>query len=367
MKEPEAPQATAMLGEEGSAPQPDFGVSDEQTTEVEVVCAARNAASELRRVYLAFAFDVSGSMGGTGGDAELRYNTKWVPVVAATKAFFAEHESAGISAAMTFFPGPDAATRCTDAPYLVPNVPQTLLPSPAFATAIDGLDLRARTSATGGYVPSPNWRSSTPTLFAFNGTVASLQSVKDTPANATRAVVMVTDGVPEQCDGANDIQLVVDAVRNSGVLTFVVGVANPPQANGVVNNLDNLNLIAAAGGTEQAFIIATGDPAQTEADFKAVIDEIRGVAVSCNIEIPLPPSGTDFIPEQVNVTYGSGGAGDVPLAYDPDCVADDAWRYDNPDAPASIVLCTNTCGQVQQDVSARLVVEFGCERRGAPH
>jgi hypothetical protein len=300
-----------------------------------------------------------------GRDSRQLYDTKWVPVVAATKAFFVEHESAGISAAMTFFPDRDEGTRCTDAAYLEPDVPQTLLPSPAFAAAIDGLDLTARSAADGSYVPSPNWGLATPSLFAFNGTVASLQGISDAPSNAARAVVMVTDGLPANCDGANDIQLVVDAVRNSGVMTFVVGVADPGENNGV-NNLDNLNLIAAAGGTEHAFIIATGDPAQTEADFKAVIDQIRGVAVSCNIEIPLPPTGTSFIPEQVNVTYGSGSAGDVPLTYDPNCSADNAWRYDDAQAPASIVLCTNTCGQVQQDVSARLAVEFGCERRGVP-
>src|SRR5688572_9777052 len=87
IEEDDTPPAAAILGGEGSAPQPYFCVSDEPTTEVEVVCAARSAASELRRVYLAFAFDVSGSMGGNN---ELHYNTKWVPVVAATKGFFAE-------------------------------------------------------------------------------------------------------------------------------------------------------------------------------------------------------------------------------------------------------------------------------------
>ena len=46
---------------------------------------------------------------------------------------------------------------------------------------------------------------------------------------------------------------------NSGIMTFVVGVANPPGDN-AGDNLANLNVIAEAGGTESAFIVATGGP-----------------------------------------------------------------------------------------------------------
>jgi hypothetical protein len=125
-------------------------------------------------------------------------------------------------------------------------------------------------------------------------------------------------------------------------------------------------VIAEAGGTERAFIVATGDPAQTQADFKAVIDGIRGITLACNVEIPLPPAGTVFLPEQVNVIYGSGASTDIPLSYDPECGAPDTWRYDDEANPSTIVLCAQTCGRAQRDASARLSIEFGCERRGLP-
>jgi hypothetical protein len=342
-------------GSEATSAGPNFGVSDEQTNEVQVVCAAQSAASELRRVYLAFAFDVSGSMGNT----RQTFDLKWQPVVEATKGFFAEPDSASISASLTFFPGPNQGTRCTDAAYLVPDVPQTPLPSPAFAAAIDGLNLTA----------DAQWRTSTPTLAAFNGVAASLLSIGDTSPNATYAVVMVTDGVPQQCANSNDIQLVADAVQSSGLRTFVVGVGNPP-GNGNGNgdaagdNLDNLDVIARAGGTESAFIIETGDPGRTQADFKAVIDGIRGIALACSIEIPLPPSGAEFVPEKVNVTYGSAASGEVRLAYDETCQSESGWRYDDPLAPSTIVLCSDACSTVQGDASAKLAIEFGCERSG---
>jgi hypothetical protein len=327
-----------------------FGVSDAPSNEVEVVCAAQSAASELRHVSLGFLFDVSASM---GGNDRTRFETKWLPVVAATEGFFAEGEAAALTASLTFFPTADEDTRCNAAAYATPNVPETALPSPLFGGAIRGLNYT---------LGSNNWRSSTPTLPAYNGLVTSLTSA---PTDSLQAIVLVTDGVPQGCNGADDIQLVADAVRSSGIKTFVVGVANPPSDN-AGDNLTNLNVIAQAGGTDQAFIVATGDPAQTEADFKAVIDGIRGVALACNIAIPLPPSGSVFVPEKVNVVYGSAISAERTLDYDPSCATEDAWHYDDAMTPTTIVLCDESCGLAQREASARLSVEFGCERRGTP-
>lgn len=339
-------------GAESDGTRIDFGVSDEPTTDVEVVCAAQSAASELSRVHLAFVFDVSGSM----GDNELRFSLKWLPVVAASEAFFAATDSAAISASMTFFPTDSADTRCTDAAYLSPVVPLTSLPSPDFSAAIRALNL----------APTSMWRSSTPTLHAFNGVASTLRSNAVGVDNLTEAIVLVTDGVPQNCSAAaNDIQAVANAVQASGIKTFVVGVGNPPGA-GPADNLANLHLVAAAGGTGQAFVVETGDPAKTQADFKAVIDSIRGVAVSCNMEIPLPPMGTAFVPEKVNVVYGNALGEHQTLKYDQTCGDAEAWRYDDPTTPKSIVLCQSACEIAQRDVTARLSVEFGCERLGTP-
>lgn len=348
-----APDDAASPGEriQGAPAALDFGLS-EAPGEVEVVCAARAAASELRRVSLAFLFDVSASMGGNDRN---RYETKWLPVVAASEAFFATTDAAALSASLTFFPRREANTRCTARAYQVPDVAEQPLPSTAFASAIDDL----------GYtLGSGNWRTTTPTLAAFSGVANAMLAADEADATA-RAIVMVTDGVPQGCNGSDDVQLVAQAVRDSGIQTFVVGVANAPGDN-AGDNLENLNVIAEAGGTGQAFIVATGNPAQTEADFRAVIDGIRGIALACDVEIPVPPAGSAFLPDQVNVMYAAGDGLEAPLRYDPACSAPDTWRYDDPAAPATIVLCNETCDRVQRDLSARLTVEFGCERRGLP-
>lgn len=350
---PEMAEAPSLApGAESDGMRIDFGVSDAPTTDVEVVCAAQSAASELSRVHLAFLFDVSGSM----GNDELRFALKWLPVVAASEAFFAATDSAAISASMTFFPTDSAETRCTDAGYLSPDVALTPLPSPDFSAAIRGLNLTA----------TSQWRSSTPTLHAFNGVASTLRSAAPAVDNLTEAIVLVTDGVPQNCTAeANDIQTVASAVQASGIKTFVVGVANPPDA-GPADNLSFLQQLAVAGGTGQAFVVETGDPAKTQADFKAVIDSIRGVAVSCNMEIPLPPVGTAFVPEKVNVVYGNALGERETLKYDQSCGDAEGWRYDDLAEPKTIVLCQTACDTAQRDVTARLSVEFGCERLGSP-
>lgn len=312
---------------------------------VDVVCVAQSAASELRRVYLAFAFDVSASMGNNAQT----FSRKWQPIVAATKAFFAEPEAAGISASLTFFPGAGGTqAQCAPAAYVEPDVPQTLLPSGVFADAIDGL----------GMSPNGAWRTSTPTLAVYQGTVESLRALQQSSAavDGLQAIVLVTDGLPQSCGASDELEGVLAAVRSSGILTYVVGVELER------NTAENLNRLAQAGGTEAAFVIGTGDPLQTEQDFKAAVDEIRGVSVSCAVAIPLPPVNAEFVPEQVNVTYESGGSL-RRLSYDPDCRSEAAWRYDDLASPQSIVLCDSTCGAVKADVQASLEIEFGCRRR----
>jgi hypothetical protein len=370
--EPERPPVVApVVPEPTVAPSTELVVPvppPEPGDVVEDVCVAQSAASELRRVYMAFAFDVSASMGSSMGvnvngmPDTRRFVQKWEPVVAATKSFFAEKEAAGISASLMFFPtgaDPNASREeqlqleCGRNTYLTPDVPQTLLPSSVFAEAIDALDK----------TPGGSWPLSTPTLAAYESTVASLRAVQASApdANAAYVIVLVTDGLPLNCgNNAAHFANVLAAVGSSGIKTFVVGVELE------ANAASNLNQLAVAGGTDSAFIIQTGDPVQTERDFKEAIDDIRGVSVSCQVEIPIPPVNTEFIPEQVNVTYKGADDKLVRLTYDPECAAPDSWRYDDPNAPATILLCEAACGTVKADVQAKLEIEFGCKRQDVP-
>ncbi|XXT72732.1 vWA domain-containing protein [Sorangium sp. So ce693] len=317
-------------------------------------CATQSASADLQPVYLAFAFDVSGSM-GMGDEPWYDRDLKWEPVVAATKQFFNDPLSEGINASLRFFPSEDEDRdeKCSAETYETPEVPMTALPSARFAEAIDAV-----TPA-----PGADWRGGTPTLFVMQGTISFVEAQRRaTPGRY--AIVLVTDGYPAGCgDRANRIQPVADAAAGAlgdGVPTYVIGVDNPP-VEGAPHDLDNLHDIADAGGTGQAYLIDTGNPGATSAAFKAAIDAIRGASVSCTVEIPPAPDGRTFDAQRVRVTYQSGGGNPTALSYDQECASENAWRYDSAANPSQIVLCDSTCATIQADPEAALGVDFTCE------
>ena len=91
---------------------------------------------ELQPVHLAFAFDVSASM-GNNHEAWHSRELKWEPVVRATRGFFTAQSSTGLFASLPVFPGPERSRICTANSYAEPDVPMTPLPSPLFSQAID--------------------------------------------------------------------------------------------------------------------------------------------------------------------------------------------------------------------------------------
>ena len=313
-------------------------------------CAAQKAGASLLPVRLAFAFDVSGSMGQGDfpwHDAAL----KWDPIVAATRAFFEDPASEGLEASLTAFPVEYSDLKCQNSSYETPIVPMTALPSTAFGTALDG-------------IRAGDWRGGTPTLHVVNGV---LSFVADSSANdpGRYVFVLVTDGYPQGC-GDNSIQSIVDAVAAVAAQTptYVIGVANPPltdaDGNMAPETVMNLGAVAVAGGTEQAYIIDTGNPAATNAAFTAAINEIRGVSISCNLAIPPIPGGRAFERDKVVVTSTSGGTV-TDLTYDATCATPNSWHYDDPNAPTEIILCDGTCMAVQADQDAVIDVTFTCQ------
>jgi hypothetical protein len=310
-------------------------------------CASETAQASLRPVALAFAFDVSGSMGKGDTDWHDR-ELKWDPVVAATQAFFTDPESNGISASLTFFPA--ASDRCDADQYESPDVPLTALPSTVFGNAIDAITPQS----------SSDWRGGTPTLAVVQGTLDFLDGRVSANPDALHALVLVTDGYPQSCDDDSISSVAAAVAAVSGTIpTYVIGVRNPEGGPDTVSDLD---AIAAVGGTGHAFLIATGDPEQTKTAFREVIDGIRGASVSCDLEIPPPPAGETFDPKKVNVTLDLG-ASQRSFSQDQTCTEADTWRYDDPSQPRFIELCPSTCTSVRGAPQAQLLVEFGCASR----
>ncbi len=311
-------------------------------------CATATTGVELLPVHLAFAFDVSGSMGN--GDKPWHDKAlKWDPVVRATRSFFAAQSSSGITASLTFFPG--EARICNASEYTTPDVAMTPLPSALFGQEIDRI----------APMSSADWRSGTPTVAVMSGVQTAVTSYRS-GHDGRFAIVLVTDGYPQSCGSADSVDKVVteaDKALGSGVATYVIGVANP-MVTGAPDTVSDLHRIAAAGGTEQAFLIDTGDPEKTANDFSRAVDQIRQASTACSVAIPEPGSGAAFDKESVAV-HVSSKAGTTVLGYDKTCSVANAWHYDNVDDPHQIVLCSSTCDSVRGDDSAQLSVEFACE------
>jgi hypothetical protein len=143
----------------------------------------------------------------------------------------------------------------------------------------------------------------------------------------------------------------------------------PTYVIGVGKQLTRLDMIAEAGATSQAYLVATTkneagtSAAQAESDFESALDVIRSSQAICDLPIPAPPAGESLDFMKVNVVYNANGQSQT-LPYVPDCAGDSGtaqgWRYDDPRSPKRIVLCPGTCGPVQATATGQLSVELGC-------
>lgn len=354
---------------EGTGSEPGLGVPTDSAmggsrAGADGVCQTAQSAAELLPVYLGFAFDVSGSMGKLEDSACFDPTFKWDPVVQATTAFLADGSSEGLHASLALFPARD--DRCTASTYESPEVPMMALPSGEFASVL---------SAYEDEVDEDGWRGGTPTLAAVEGTVRYLESVMEDDPLARYAVVLVTDGKPQDCDGVtiDDITSEVSDAAARGIATYVIGVKQPTSKDGCDANaeneelIDNMAAIATAGGTEAPFMIDTGDVAATKTAFDQAIEDIRSRSVSCTVPIPENPQGGGFDKDRTDVSLEGGSpeqGGDAErLSYDPDCADEGGWRYDDAASPSFIELCPETCQVVQVAAVAQLSVDFLCEDR----
>lgn len=106
-----------------------------------------------------------------------------------------------------------------------------------------------------------------------------------------------------------------------------------------------------------------------EQDFAPIFDQVsmavvQGATLACEYDIPPPPDGMEFDPDEVNVEFddGMGGVLQIGRVDGPaECAGvSDGWYYDNPAMPTSIVVCPQTCDQIQGLGNASVSIQFGC-------
>jgi hypothetical protein len=185
-------------------------------------------------------------------------------------------------------------------------------------------------------------------------------------ANPARivAVVLATDGVPAGCPG-DDIQHVASiakmgVARTPSIRTFAIGIGTSFDDSLLDGGswLENLNTVAAAGGTEKAFPI-TNKVTQL---FLQALNTIRGTALGCSYRLPDATSQPlDF--GQVNFLYTKAGASApafIPKVAGAAACSGDGWYYDDDKKPTKIIACDATCKKLGMDYSGKVEIQIGC-------
>lgn len=302
-------------------------------------------------------FDLSCSMSCTvdqsgccrnSNDAAPESEWRIAPVREAMRIFLEDPQSAGIGVGLGFFGDhnvnePNDPQVCNVAAHTDAEVEIARLPDAA-ATLVATLNA---SEPQGG----------TPTHLAIEGACDySNEWKQQNPAHKV-VILLVTDGIPEHSCSAN-IGRAVDAAEScyadgTGREIYVLGVV----ANNN-NSLDQLNGIAEAGGTEQAYLTDADDVAGSVLQ---ALNAIRADAViPCTLNIPEPAVGTiDY--EEVNVGI-CDAAGDTLHTYfvaDPANCDNGAWYYDQVGDEQVVQLCDQTCNTVGVS-GAALTLSVGC-------
>jgi len=366
---------TASMGSNTGGSTGQFaGSNGSQTVGVGGGCAGTTVKAEKIPLDMYIMLDESGSMDDTVGGG----GTKWDAVTGALKTFVQSSQANGLGVGLQYFgvlpggtacyafecnvsgdcgpagsacgpcdqgfcDGTFAPDSCNAADYAIPNVEIATLPGNANAL-VQSINLHSPTTGT-------------PTSAALQGDIDHSKAWAQAHTDHVVVAVFATDGDPGECDtDLNHIDQIAAAGFNGtpSIRTFVIGVGS---------SLTALNGIAAAGGTNQAFIVDTN--ANANMQFLQALQAIQGTALACSYVIPVPMMG---IPDytQVNVEYTPGGGGPAQIipnvASKAQCPASgNAWYYDNPAAPTQILLCDSTCTTVSADTMGEIDVVLGCQ------
>jgi hypothetical protein len=270
--------------------------------------------------------------------------TRWESLGGSIAAFIDEANDQNLRLGLGFFGrtgGNDDSLDCDPSFYASPAVEIGEL-SEVGADVLDALSA----IQPGGF---------TPTGPALAG---ALEHASEWAANApgrATAVVLVTDGYPTQCD-PRGISAIADLAeqahsRDPYIRTFVIG----------LDAEFNLDSIARAGGTRQAYRVEQGDPAGS---FLRALRNVSNSKLACSYEIPEPPADTmkiDYDEVQVTYTAADMSREEVPRISDFTACSrnpNGGWYYDNPASPTQILVCPCTCSRFE---AGRVDVALGCE------
>jgi hypothetical protein len=212
----------------------------------------------------------------------------------------------------------------------------------------------------------------TPTAPALKGAIEHVKSWKASHPDHTTIALLATDGLPTECfvdpsssadEGVAEVVAIAADGRTDGVQTFVIGVFTQDE-DLELGARQNLNRVAMAGGTDQAFIVDAGQ--DVAGQFLEALNVIRGARLSCEFKIPESDGTREVDLNKVNVDFTMGATTvRVPRvnslsACDP---VRGGWYYDvdpSAGAPSRIIICPTSCQAFQAAQNASVQIELGC-------
>jgi hypothetical protein len=276
----------------------------------------------------------------------------------------------------------EAGTQCTatsDCVAVTSNfcVQQTQCDQDVYATP--AVEFGALPDSAAAIVASINAqmpRGETPSRPALRGAIDHARAWATSHPGHSVVVVLATDGLPTDCGNGNAIHPSSGAEVEEVVAVATEGLATAPNVStfvvGVFAGTDttapaNLNRIAVAGGTTQAYMVdAAGMSVNTQ--FLEALNEIRRSRLGCEFQIPTPPPGQTLDFNYVNVVLNDSAqtATDIPRVVgglDRCAEVGGGWYYDPDPAsgtPTRIVACPSTCGTLTSTVGGSVQVKLGC-------
>lgn len=233
--------------------------------------------------------------------------------------------------------------------------------------------------AAGAIVASINAqmpRGETPTRPALRGAIDHARAWVTTNPGHSAVVVLATDGLPTDCSNGNaihpssmaevdEVVAVANDGLNNGISTFVVGVFAASDTAAPAN----LNRIAVAGGTNQAFMVDASSSA-VDMQFADALKAIRSSRLECEFQIPPPPAGMSLDFRDVNVVLIDSAMMETTLprvlgGLDRCAEVGGGWYYDvEPETsttpPTRIIACPQTCGMITATRDAQASIRLGC-------